>query len=62
MYMIVLDVFELDASLGPSCIHACVYSVLVADGNWCLALRSVFGWLEQLKCWSCSLQFLLPFA
>lgn len=45
MYMIVLDVFELDASLGPSCIRACicVCSVLVAGGNWCLALRSVFG-------------------
>lgn len=40
MRMILLDEFELDASLCSS--------VLVAGGNWYLALRGVFGWLEQL--------------
>lgn len=63
MYMILLDEFELDASLGPGFIHACLCSsVLVADDNWSLALSGVFGWLEQLKCWSCFHQFLLHFA
>lgn len=25
MYLILLGIFELDANLGPSCIHACVF-------------------------------------